>query len=255
MKKLCLFLCVLLTLALFGCEKAPAEQTVPTTAPVETTAPIETTPPTTLPPETEPPTTEVPPETTEAGFVPDYSKGFSDRFRLFIRNKEMHEEEWHIKFLADYGIDFLQYPIDSAYILDMQEKNFIFLCDDPIVEVSGTPNALLLSTKDGRVILSDYLVTHWEVLYTSELSQIIHSNRYLTQMCIVEPSRIVLLDLLTKEYKTVLEEEGIQCAFMYLENQLFWSKDKYNYYLLDCETGTNQPLSELDMNEMIFKRG
>ena len=57
MKTPCLFLCVLLTLVLFGCEKAPAEQTVPTTAPTQTTAPVETTPPTTLPPETVPPET------------------------------------------------------------------------------------------------------------------------------------------------------------------------------------------------------
>ena len=46
MKKLCLLLCIILTLVLFGCEKTPAEQTVPTTAPAETT------PPTTLPSET-----------------------------------------------------------------------------------------------------------------------------------------------------------------------------------------------------------
>ena len=249
MKKLCLLLC--LALALFGCGKAPAEQTTPTT---DTKLP-EITMPTTSPPETELPTTEAPTETTEAGFAPDYSKGFSDRFLLFIRYEEMHEEEWAVKFLADYGIDFMQYPINSVYILDMKEKTFTYLCDDLIAEIAETPNALLLSTQDGRVILLDYLVTHWEVLYTSELDQIIHSNRYLTQMCIVEPGRIVLLDLVTQEYQIVLEEEGVQCAFMYLEDQLFWSKDKDNYYLLDCNTGTNQPISELDMEEMFFKRG
>ena len=90
MKKLCLFLCVLLTLVLFGCEKAPAEQTVPTTVPVETTAPIETTPPTTLPPET------VPPETTEP-VVLEFPEGdiqavllyFADM--LYVRDAEIVE--------------------------------------------------------------------------------------------------------------------------------------------------------------------
>ena len=67
MKKLCLFLCVLLTLALFGCEKAPAEQTVLTTMPPtislpETTTPFETTLPTTLPSETTAPSETTPPQ-------------------------------------------------------------------------------------------------------------------------------------------------------------------------------------------------
>ena len=52
MKKLCLFLCVLLTLALFGCEKAPAEQTVPTTVPLTTLPPVTSIP--TEPAETRP---------------------------------------------------------------------------------------------------------------------------------------------------------------------------------------------------------
>lgn len=149
MKKLCLFLCVVLTLALFGCEKAPAEQTVPAT-----TVPIQTTPPTTLPPETAPPTTEAT-EATEPprAYVPQdpdpltYPEGdYQGTLALFAGMLYVHDNrpdtvldtlpegfayvgisaEWGGNTMAKWALSTWHIPNWTEFYANPDEPNFVY---------------------------------------------------------------------------------------------------------------------------------